>query len=1169
MKAKFIFWTFCLLLINNLTAQQRECATMSNLEYRSQIDPNLQKKMLDIESYTQRKIQELQSKSIEGNIITIPVVVHVIYSNPNENISDAQIVSQIQVLNDDFRRTNLDADGVWSQAADTEIEFCLASVDMNGNSTNGITRKSSTRTSWGTNDDMKSTSQGGVDPWDTSQYLNMWVCNIGGGILGYAQFPGGNASTDGVVMGPQYFGSKDGGSGFYLSAPFDLGRTTTHEVGHFLNLRHIWGDGNCNADDGVTDTPTSDGANYGCASGTVSCSSVDMVQNYMDYSDDGCMNLYTQGQTNRMRVILLPGGVRASLGASNKCDGGGVIPTCSDGIQNGNETGVDCGGSTCEPCQIECNENLINVLLTFDQYPEETAWTITDTNDAIVASGSYSSANPDGSSISESLNLPNGFYEFTITDSYGDGICCTYGNGSYSVSDASGVFITGGSFGSSESTQFCIDGTSEPSCGDGVQNGDETGIDCGGSNCEPCELPPSCDDGIQNGDETGTDCGGSSCEPCNSGGTVIINEGYFETGWDNWEDGGSDCARYTGSFSTEGTYSIRLRDNSGIASSMTLNNINLSSFAKVTISFSFYANSMENGEDFWLQFNDGSGFSTIATYARGTSFPGNGAYTASFELLPENYNFVSNAGFRFRCDASGNNDQIYIDEVVIFGELDGPDSTPPVITLNGASIINLNLNSTYTEQGATATDNIDGNLSGSINISGTVNTSAAGTYFVAYNVSDTAGNAADTVIRTVNVIQDTTPPIITLVGSSNISLEQGDTYSEQGATAIDNVDGDISDSITIGGDTINTSVVGSYDVLYSVSDGAGNFAQVSRTVVVSLDTTAPLIILNGFSEVNLNVGDTYSESGATAQDNFDGDLTADIVIDNPVNTSIAGTYLITYDVSDAAGNNAATVTRTVVVIDEPTGPVILNEGYFETGLDGWIDGGSDCARVSNSAYAFEGNYSIRIRDNSGVASSMTLSGVDLTSYTDVQIDFHFYVRSMENGEDFWLRYFNGSIWETVATWTRGVDINNNTFYSATIVLSAAQYNLSNNSGFRFQNDASGNNDQIFIDQVVIKGLNGGARLINNKTEPVGYFESRNTSEYDVLIFPNPVSGNHLNIVLLDYDEISYRVINMLGQTVDSGQLKSQQVNVENLESGMYFIEINDGDEVFIKKFIRR
>jgi len=1169
MKTRLILWTFCLSLIHTLSAQQRECATMSNLEYRSQIDPNVERKMLEIESYTQRKIQELQSRSIEGNIITIPVVVHVIYSNSNENISDAQILSQIQVLNDDFRRTNQDANTVWSQAADTEIEFCLANVDMNGNSTNGITRKFSTRTSWGTNDAMKSASQGGVNPWDTSQYLNMWVCNIGGGILGYAQFPGGNASTDGVVMSPQYFGSKDGGSGFYLSAPFDLGRTTTHEVGHFLNLRHIWGDGNCNVDDFVPDTPTSDGPNYGCAAGVVSCNSVDMVENYMDYSDDGCMNLYTQGQTDRMRTILLPGGVRASLGASNKCNGGGVIPTCSDGIQNGDETGIDCGGSTCEPCQIECYENSINVSITFDQYPEETAWSITDTNNLIVASGSYSNANPDGSSISESLNLENGLYEFTITDSYGDGICCTYGNGSYSVSDASGTFISGGSFGSNESTQFCIDGNLEPSCEDGVQNGDETGIDCGGSNCVPCETPPTCNDGIQNGDETGIDCGGLTCGPCNSGGTVIVNEGYFETGWDNWEDGGSDCARYTGSFSTEGDYSIRLRDNSGIASSMTLNNIDLSSFTKVTVNFSFYANSMENGEDFWLQFNDGSGFSTIATYARGTSFPGNGAYSATVELLSQDFNFVNNAGFRFRCDASGNNDQIYIDEVVISGELDGPDSTPPLITLNGSPTINMNLFSTYIEQGAIAIDNIDGDLTDSITISGSVNTNSPGTYFITYDVSDASGNTADTVIRTVNIIQDTTAPLIVLNGASVINLEQGDTYTEQGATALDDVDGDITSSITIGGDNINTSVVGSYDVIYSVSDAAGNFSQKTRKVNVSLDATVPVITLNGLSEINLNVGDNYEDAGATAQDNFDGVLTDNIIIDNPVNTNVVGTYLVTYNVSDMAGNSADTAIRTVVVTDEPMGPIILNEGYFETGLDGWTDGGSDCARVSNSSYAFEGNYSVRIRDNSGVASSLTLSGIDLTQYTMVEIDFYFYVRSMENGEDFWLRYFDGSGWNTVATWTRGVDINNNTFYNATIVLSESQYNFINNSGFRFQNDASGNNDQIFIDQVVIKGFNGSARLINNRTEPVGYFESRNTSEHDVLIYPNPVSGNHLNIILLDYNEISYRVMNMLGQTVDSGQLKNQQVNVENLESGMYFIEIDDGDEVFIKKFIRR
>jgi len=472
--------------------QQRNCKSMENLEYRKQLNPHLEQNMQDIETYTKNKLQEMQSQQnkIVGDIITIPVVVHVIYSNANENISNAQIMSQMQVLNDDFRRTNADADNTWSQAADTQIEFCLAAVDPNGNPTNGITRKSSTRTSWGTNDAMKKSSQGGVDPWDASQYLNMWVCNIGGGILGYAQFPGGSASTDGVVMSPNYFGSKNGGSGFYLSAPFDLGRTTTHEVGHFLNLRHIWGDGGCGVDDFVSDTPTSDAANYGCATSHSSCGSTDMVQNYMDYSDDACMNIYTQGQKDRMRVTLLPGGVRASLGASTKCDTGSTPtcddgiqngdetgvdcggscepcttpPTCDDGIQNGDETGVDCGGSSCEPCSTACTDNEINVTITLDDYPEETAWSIVNASGTTVASGSYSSANPDGSTVSETLCLPDGCYDFVITDSYGDGICCAYGNGSYSVTNASGTLASGGNFNSSETTNFCLG--AQPTCTD-------------------------------------------------------------------------------------------------------------------------------------------------------------------------------------------------------------------------------------------------------------------------------------------------------------------------------------------------------------------------------------------------------------------------------------------------------------------------------------------------------------------------------------------------------------------------------------------------------------------------------------------------------------------------------------------------------------------------------
>ncbi len=181
--------------------------------------------------------------------------------------------------------------------------------------------------------------------------------------------------------------------------------------------------------------------------------------------------------------------------------------------------------------------------------------------------------------------------------------------------------------------------------------------------------------------------------------------------------------------------------------------------------------------------------------------------------------------------------------VVIEGS--GPDLEAPVITLNGASTVNLNVGETYTELGATATDNIDGNLTSSIVIGGdTVNTSLGGTYVVTYNVSDAAGNAATEVTRTVNMIPDTTAPVITLIGSTNISLELGDSYSDQGATATDNIDGNLTSTILVGGDTVNTNAVGLYTITYNVSDAAGNAAsEVIRTVTVNPDITAPIITL--------------------------------------------------------------------------------------------------------------------------------------------------------------------------------------------------------------------------------------------------------------------------------------------------------------------------------------
>ena len=156
---------------------------------------------------------------------------------------------------------------------------------------------------------MKFSSNGGSDVVTPSTHMNIWVANIGGGILGYAQFPGGSAATDGIVVAPQFFGNTG-----YVSAPFDKGRTTTHEVGHYLNLRHIWGDGRCNRDDFVSDTPKSDRPNYGCPNyPTNHCRSSDMFMNYMDYVDDRCMFMFSEGQKARMRALFAAGGAREDI----------------------------------------------------------------------------------------------------------------------------------------------------------------------------------------------------------------------------------------------------------------------------------------------------------------------------------------------------------------------------------------------------------------------------------------------------------------------------------------------------------------------------------------------------------------------------------------------------------------------------------------------------------------------------------------------------------------------------------------------------------------------------------------------------------------------------------------------------------------------------------------
>jgi hypothetical protein len=298
--------------------KQRTCSTMEVHERMLRTVPGYIEARAASENRAFQYANRLVAAQRTG-VTVIPVVVHVVWKTAAQNISDAQIHSQIDVLNKDYRKTNPDIANLPAAfqplATDARIEFELATTDPNGAATNGITRTQTTADSFIDDNKVKSAATGGVDAWNTAKYLNLWVCELGNSLLGYAQFPGGPAATDGVVILNSAFGTVGTAAAF---APYNLGRTASHEIGHWLNLRHIWGDdGNgCNGDDLVADTPNAAGPNFGKPTFPhVTCNNGpngDLFQNYMDYTDDAAMFMFTAGQVARMQACL--DGDRASIG---------------------------------------------------------------------------------------------------------------------------------------------------------------------------------------------------------------------------------------------------------------------------------------------------------------------------------------------------------------------------------------------------------------------------------------------------------------------------------------------------------------------------------------------------------------------------------------------------------------------------------------------------------------------------------------------------------------------------------------------------------------------------------------------------------------------------------------------------------------------------------------
>lgn len=541
------------------------CATD---EYEAILQANDSKRMnydqfnAYIAPFVDQYLNNPENASQSGGIIYIPVVVHVIHNGDaygvDENIADEQVESQITVMTQDFRRM-AGTPGFNSNpiGADVQVEFVLAKVDPNGNPTNGINRVNLCEDNYnkGSFGAIQSFIDTNVKPqtiWDPTQYMNMWSVNWdGSGLLGYAQFPStgtATANTDGVVAGHSYFGSRTiYPAGTYGDFTYDKGRTMTHEVGHFLGLYHTFQGGCAAPGDNVSDTPAVATANYGCPTGTDSCTGggVDMIENYMDYTDDSCMNIFTAGQKAVVVSVMNSFPRRSSLKLSQKdiaiplfandaevqienyCSAAGgsgcnasnpahkvllynrgtsnlTSATLSYNVNGGTAQTYNWTGNLAPNKYAEVSLNTVETTGTFnvsvtatnggadqratnntaskaftfpsvtgptdypfttfhmtlitDNYGYETSWELTNAAGTVLYSGGVSPTYANASTVYDAdWTLPaGGCYTFTIYDAYGDGICCSYGNGSYTITTNSGAttVATGGNFSDDESVSF-------------------------------------------------------------------------------------------------------------------------------------------------------------------------------------------------------------------------------------------------------------------------------------------------------------------------------------------------------------------------------------------------------------------------------------------------------------------------------------------------------------------------------------------------------------------------------------------------------------------------------------------------------------------------------------------------------------------------------------------
>lgn len=373
---KIVCFLLACFFCNQSIAQHERCGTTIYLKKLMEENPLLKEQMQAAEIARAERLINGDSKM--QTIVVVPVVFHIVYHTPDQNVTDERVLEQLDVLNNDYARLNQDAQSTpadfISVASGVQIQFCLAKRDPNGKPTTGIERKYSANETFAF-DDVKSVTTGGLNTWDHTKYLNIWACPLADNLLGFGTLPGtATAANDGVVVSYATIGGPDAVG---THPTYNLGRTLSHEVGHYFNLTHIWGDdgGACTGSDDVADTPNQAEENFGfpiypkisCSNGPTG----EMFMNFLDYSDDLAMNSFSAGQAARMEDALAND--RTSLLNSNGCTN--PLPAAIDAtiVKSLNSSGVICNGQI-TPSVIIKNSGSSNLSSATIKYAVDSIW---------------------------------------------------------------------------------------------------------------------------------------------------------------------------------------------------------------------------------------------------------------------------------------------------------------------------------------------------------------------------------------------------------------------------------------------------------------------------------------------------------------------------------------------------------------------------------------------------------------------------------------------------------------------------------------------------------------------------------------------------------------------------------------------------------------------------